>query len=1661
MEISTASEPMPALPNHESAVLIEGGSDMIATGTMDDDGNVGEVGAKPGTDTFPIVYKRRFAKVEALTDPTAQQLSPIVDNECKSADRPVVQRKAVPVKQLTLEQFWGIKPRAKLVNELLLESSAADEIQFPVQFGRDHVPRQTSEQKPLIKRKRVEKPLSVESDGTSDSDEVLVLGRKQMDRAKEICKAGENLEGELSLSASEAPNKKRRMGREGIKRGRGDAKFDPVKRAKLVLGLNRYPEVEHLTGLKHVHTAPCNEDGSSSGTETENNMPARIGKGQMKQQGDFSSEATESETFTVADADLPTKGPVSEEGVHDSDGEQIPIDLNALPDLVMSAKSRRKKQAQEKRNAREKGRRHALKRVEIHQQLQPLDQEKVVKSLWPASHGSHVPHDSDEILTKDGSGSAGGKQGTRHSSPSEETESDEEGSGFKVVARFPGKGPQRQSPQRQPPSCYSYGSSLVGKASGLSKPRRDREGSAVADMSMLGKSYTDPPAKITQIDAGLLQNLQGASRKLSLTADSSIDLETESDNEIAGMGDTCLKSSLPPQKPSYAVVNQHNSRGGKSSRLRKNDVVKAPESSTPMRSSEGNVGRLSVRVKKPTIKGLLSRKEVQRAKIIRSPQIILARGIESDRAVSTSLLPKKRKQKQTVGLVHQDSKDDKGLELVEGSDGVKGSEAVSEAPCSGFISPLSLSPNKTGSQQAAMCVMTPESVTPVKQRSKKSRIEGGEVEEVQGFGVSCKLTPRTRKLTDAMQKFVARKANRRQWREVDLSKIHPIALIGRSCKVYWPLDDDWYPGVIHDYYPQTKKHRIDYKDNEMEIVLLSKERLKLKLSHEEWVELEISNGLKGPDPLELVALATAVEDEGLFGHGELVWAKVKGYPMWPAIVMDDDHAAACGMEPGKKGMLPLQFFGSYDHCRFNEKKLVPFSKGLMQKFHTKCKRLVFVHGLEEVERYFKECRLPDSMAHLLDDGDGVNGAIERQKQEIEENWPEPDEHEASGEGRRTMTRKPAKLIFPLRLGSLTVLNLGKVVQDSEHFHDQQYIWPEGYTSIRSFPSAKDPDTFVDYKMQVLRNPLTPSLPLFRVSPADDSPVEGGSPLSCWKRAFQRLRKAHEKVGKLAELDKRLQFRSAALIFGFTNSRVSKMIQALPNARSCTKFTNWLANTSNEGVKAVLPPGYKPVDISWKHLDRCTVCYLDEEYDNNLLLQCDKCRMMVHMHCYGEQELPDGGLWLCNLCRPEAPKVRPPCCLCPVTGGAMKKTTDRRWAHLMCAMWIPETCLVDVKRMEPVDRIQAITKERWKLTCSICKVSYGACIQCPVHSCRTAFHPLCARSAGLSMEVIEDKQKKGVENNLRLLAYCQKHKQPTSRTCDVAQPIPHAATDCLSYQPPLNSTGCARSEPYNAAARRGRREPEALAAALAKRLFVENLPYRVTGCRRNLPLKIAGFSDGVSLWSLHWEGVNRGGDTRRAPTPSMSSEDVEVLSMSDKFRRMKSSVSQRLLFGKSAIHGMGVFTKQVHHANDMIIEYAGEVVRPVIADIRERRCYDSLVGAGTYMFRIDDERVIDATHAGSIAHLINHSCEPNCYSRTVTASGEDRIIIFAKRKIEIGEELTYDYRFMSKDEVLTCYCGCAGCRGSVNVVDGDEDPNKLRVPLSDLIKLPATTRGHTH
>lgn len=93
--------------------------------------------------------------------------------------------------------------------------------------------------------------------------------------------------------------------------------------------------------------------------------------------------------------------------------------------------------------------------------------------------------------------------------------------------------------------------------------------------------------------------------------------------------------------------------------------------------------------------------------------------------------------------------------------------------------------------------------------------------------------------------------------------------------------------------------------------------------------------------------------------------------------------------------------------------------------------------------------------------------------------------------------------------------------------------------------------------------------------------------------------------------------------------------------------------------------------------------------------------------------------------------------------------------------------------------------------------------------------------------------------------------------------------------------------------------------------------------------------------------------------------------------------------------------------EIIIEYAGEVIRPVLTDKREQY-YDSR-GIGCYMFRVDDRMIVDATLTGNAARFVNHSCQPNCASRIVKVEGHKHIVIFAERPIAIGQELTYDYK----------------------------------------------------
>lgn len=92
-------------------------------------------------------------------------------------------------------------------------------------------------------------------------------------------------------------------------------------------------------------------------------------------------------------------------------------------------------------------------------------------------------------------------------------------------------------------------------------------------------------------------------------------------------------------------------------------------------------------------------------------------------------------------------------------------------------------------------------------------------------------------------------------------------------------------------------------------------------------------------------------------------------------------------------------------------------------------------------------------------------------------------------------------------------------------------------------------------------------------------------------------------------------------------------------------------------------------------------------------------------------------------------------------------------------------------------------------------------------------------------------------------------------------------------------------------------------------------------------------------------------------------------------------------------------------------------------------------AAACVCRIDNEWVADATVRGGRARFINHSCDPNCYTKIFTIDGTRKIGIYAKKAIAPGEELAYDYKVSSTLTVVAaappacmCWHGSGGCLG---------------------------------
>jgi SET domain-containing protein len=127
----------------------------------------------------------------------------------------------------------------------------------------------------------------------------------------------------------------------------------------------------------------------------------------------------------------------------------------------------------------------------------------------------------------------------------------------------------------------------------------------------------------------------------------------------------------------------------------------------------------------------------------------------------------------------------------------------------------------------------------------------------------------------------------------------------------------------------------------------------------------------------------------------------------------------------------------------------------------------------------------------------------------------------------------------------------------------------------------------------------------------------------------------------------------------------------------------------------------------------------------------------------------------------------------------------------------------------------------------------------------------------------------------------------------------------------------------------------------------------------------------------------------------------------------------IIIRSSTIHAAGCYATTSIRKGSRVAEYTGPRLNKDEADTR----YDE--APITYLFGLGDGTVVIDGHC--MAMFINHSCDPNCE----THEEKGRVWIKAIRKIEPGEEITYDYCLYDGDgDEAACNCGAKKCRGTM-------------------------------
>ncbi|KAJ6334657.1 hypothetical protein OIU78_011509 [Salix suchowensis] len=347
--------------------------------------------------------------------------------------------------------------------------------------------------------------------------------------------------------------------------------------------------------------------------------------------------------------------------------------------------------------------------------------------------------------------------------------------------------------------------------------------------------------------------------------------------------------------------------------------------------------------------------------------------------------------------------------------------------------------------------------------------------------------------------------------------------------------------------------------------------------------------------------------------------------------------------------------------------------------------------------------------------------------------------------------------------------------------------------------------------------------------------------------------------------------------------------------------------------------HEPIYAKWTS-ERCAVCRWVEDWDDNKIIICNRCQIAVHQECYGAITVQDFASWVCRAC--ETPDSKE-CCLCPVKGGALKPSDiEKLWVHIICAWFQPEVGFLNHEKMEPATGIIRIPSTSFIKRCIICKQTYGSCTQCC--KCATYFHATCASRAGYFME-LNCTEKSGMQVTEKLI-YCAVHRKPNPDSVLVVR-TPSGIFSGRSFL--QNRNGCLRGSRLVSSKRVELPEPSTR----------ESNEFELVSAAKCRAFKRTNYkvSEGEPIFHRLTRPRHDSLHSIISLSTYKETDDSTVFSsFKERLFHLQKSENHRVCFGKSGIHGWGLFARRNIQEGEMVIEYRGEKVRRSVADLREAR-----------------------------------------------------------------------------------------------------------------------------